>query len=98
MVDVTNEIDENPDEHQYTVMLADVTGDTLACTCPHHVHRHAHCKHMAAVDDATADGSLDAFPAYDETDDGPRITGPHIGQDKYRQRRSPLLALRALRD
>ncbi|WP_433631276.1 hypothetical protein [Halomicrococcus sp. NG-SE-24] len=40
---------------------------------------------MAAVEDATADGSLDVFPADDddETDDGPRITGPHVGQDTY---------------
>ncbi|WP_440008880.1 hypothetical protein [Halomicrococcus sp. SG-WS-1] len=39
---------------------------------------------MAAVEDATADGSLDAFPAGDdESDDGGRITGPHVGQDKY---------------
>ncbi|WP_433631267.1 SWIM zinc finger family protein [Halomicrococcus sp. NG-SE-24] len=86
MVDVTNESYEDPDEHQYTVTLDDVTGDAMACTCPHHVHRNAHCKHMAAVEHATADGSLDAFPAddaSDKTDDGPRITGPHVGQDKY---------------
>ncbi|WP_433633370.1 hypothetical protein [Halomicrococcus sp. NG-SE-24] len=67
--------------------MDDVTDDRMACTCPHHVHRHAHCKHMAAVEDATADGSLDTFSAdddaSDESDDGGRITGPHVGQDKY---------------
>ncbi|RBI58619.1 hypothetical protein DMJ13_26195 [halophilic archaeon] len=46
------------------------------------------CKHRAAVDDSTADGSLDAFPADDDASDESndtetRITGPHVGQDKY---------------
>ncbi|WP_433634394.1 hypothetical protein [Halomicrococcus sp. NG-SE-24] len=39
---------------------------------------------MAAVEDATTDGSLDAFPTGDDDEnDGPRITGPHVGQDTY---------------
>ncbi|RBI59977.1 hypothetical protein DMJ13_20000 [halophilic archaeon] len=42
---------------------------------------------MAAVEDVTADGSPDAVLAdndtSDESDDGPRITGPHVDQDKY---------------
>ncbi|WP_433633421.1 hypothetical protein [Halomicrococcus sp. NG-SE-24] len=85
MVDVTNESYENPDDHQYIVILDDGTEEALACT--YHVHRHAHCKHMAAVEDATADGSLDAVPTDDDddtSDDGPRVTGPHVGQDTYR--------------
>ncbi|SIR96235.1 hypothetical protein SAMN05421858_4778 [Haladaptatus litoreus] len=38
----------------------------MACTCPHHVHRTADCKHMVAVDNATDDGMLEAFPSEDE--------------------------------
>lgn len=64
-------------------MLDTETGNVLTCTCPRHVHWSAFCKHMAAVEDATADSSLDAVPADDDTsDDGSRITGPHVGQDK----------------
>jgi hypothetical protein len=33
--------------------IDDVTGELMTCTCPHHVHRNADCKHMAAVEDAT---------------------------------------------
>ncbi|WP_458208785.1 SWIM zinc finger family protein [Haladaptatus sp. NG-SE-30] len=38
----------------------------MACTCPHHVHRNAFCKHMAAVENATDDGTFDAFPSEDD--------------------------------
>ena len=38
----------------------------MACTCPHHVHRNAFCKHMAAVENAIDDGTLTAFPSGDE--------------------------------
>ncbi|MFH5801132.1 SWIM zinc finger family protein [Haladaptatus sp. CMAA 1911] len=62
MVEVTNESHENPAEHQYVVTLDDVTEGLMACTCPHHVHRNAFCKHMAAVENVT----LDAFPSEDE--------------------------------
>ncbi|WP_433632633.1 hypothetical protein [Halomicrococcus sp. NG-SE-24] len=67
-------------------MLDTETGDALTCTCPHHVHRSAFCKHMAAVEDATADGSLDAFPTDDDTESDDietRVTGPHVGHDKH---------------
>nr|WP_255666476.1 hypothetical protein [Haladaptatus sp. DYF46] len=50
----------------------------MACTCPHHVHRSAFCKHMAAVQTATDDGTLEAFPSDDE-----RISGPYTGYDTY---------------
>ncbi|WP_266080597.1 SWIM zinc finger family protein [Haladaptatus caseinilyticus] len=59
-------INENPANHQYTVSIDDVTHELMACTCPHHVHRNAFCKHMAAVENATDDGTLDAFPSEDE--------------------------------
>ncbi|GAA5049469.1 SWIM zinc finger family protein [Haladaptatus pallidirubidus] len=68
LIDVTNESHENPAAHQYTVSIDDVTDDLMACTCPHHVHRNAFCKHMAAVETATEDGTLDAFPSEDEDD------------------------------
>ncbi|WP_433633043.1 hypothetical protein [Halomicrococcus sp. NG-SE-24] len=84
MVEVTNESHDNPAKHQYVVTLDDVTEDAMACTCPHHVHRSAFYKPMAAVKDATADGLLDAVPADDDDEnDGPRITGPHVRQDTY---------------
>ncbi|WP_423747262.1 SWIM zinc finger family protein (plasmid) [Haladaptatus sp. SPP-AMP-3] len=41
--------------------------DVIACTCPHHIHRNVFCKHMAAVENATDDGTFDAFPS--ENDD-----------------------------
>ncbi len=43
----------------------------MACTCPHHVHRNAICKHMAAVENATDDGTLDVFLSKDEDDAEP---------------------------
>jgi hypothetical protein len=42
-------------------MLDDVTDELMACTCPHHAHRNAYCKHMAAVENATDDRTLEAF-------------------------------------
>ncbi|MFB9808561.1 SWIM zinc finger family protein [Haladaptatus pallidirubidus] len=68
MVEVTNESHENPADHQYVVTLDNVAGDAMACTCPHHVHRSAFCKHMAAVENATDNGTLDAFPSEDYED------------------------------
>ncbi|WP_227379997.1 SWIM zinc finger family protein [Haladaptatus halobius] len=69
MVDVTNESHDNPTDHQYVVTLDDVTSEAMACTCPHHVHRDAFCKHMAAVETARDDDTLTAFPSEnDETD------------------------------
>ncbi|WP_139136249.1 SWIM zinc finger family protein [Haladaptatus sp. W1] len=47
------------------------TGKLMACTCPHHVHRNAYCKHMAAVENATDDGTLDAFPSEDDNETKP---------------------------
>ncbi|WP_227379959.1 SWIM zinc finger family protein [Haladaptatus halobius] len=47
-----------------------MANELMACTCPHHVHRSAFCKHMAAVETATDDGTLTAFPSEeDETDE-----------------------------
>ncbi|WP_227378367.1 SWIM zinc finger family protein [Haladaptatus halobius] len=42
-----------------------MTEKLMACTCPHHVHRNAFCKHMAAVVKASNDGTLEAFPSED---------------------------------
>ncbi|WP_458190955.1 SWIM zinc finger family protein [Haladaptatus sp. NG-WS-4] len=66
MVDVTNESHDNPANHQYVVTVDDVTNELMACTCPHHVHRSAFCKHMAAVENATEEGTLNAFPTEDD--------------------------------
>ncbi|WP_458208960.1 SWIM zinc finger family protein [Haladaptatus sp. NG-SE-30] len=71
LIEVTNECHENPAAHQYTVSIDDVTHELMVCTCPHHVHRDAFCKHMAAVENATDDGTLDVFPSEDEDDAEP---------------------------
>ncbi|WP_458210948.1 SWIM zinc finger family protein [Haladaptatus sp. NG-SE-30] len=70
-VEVTNESHENLADHQYTVSIDDVTEELMACTCSHHAHRNAFCKHMAAVENATEDGTLDAFPSEDKADAEP---------------------------
>jgi hypothetical protein len=69
MVEVTNESHDKPADHHYVVTVDDVTDDLMTCTCPHHVHRNAYCKHMAAVEQATDDGPLDAFPSEDNEGD-----------------------------
>lgn len=66
LVRITNESHENPDGRQYVVTLDNVTEGLMACTCPHHVHRNAFCKHMTAAENATDDGTLDAFPSEDD--------------------------------
>jgi hypothetical protein len=71
LINVTNECHDNPAAHQYTVSIDDVTEDLMACTCSHHVHRTAFCKHMAAVETATDDGTLDAFPSDDDDETEP---------------------------
>jgi hypothetical protein len=55
------------------VSIDDVTENLMGCTCPHHVHRNAFCKHMAAVENATDDGTLEAFPSEDDEDDAELI-------------------------
>ncbi|MCO8244679.1 hypothetical protein [Haladaptatus sp. AB643] len=55
-----------------------MTEELMACTCPHHVHRDAFCKHMAAVENAPDGGTFDAFPSDDD-----HISGPHTGYDTY---------------
>ena len=71
IVKVSNESHENPADHQYTVAIDDVTRDLMACTYLQHVHRNAYCKHMAAVETATDDGTLDAFLSEDDDDAEP---------------------------
>jgi hypothetical protein len=69
LIEVTNESHENPAAHQYTVSIDDLTHELMDCTCPYHVHRNAVCKHMAAVENATDDGTIEAFPSKDNEDD-----------------------------
>jgi hypothetical protein len=40
------------DEHRYVVTVEN--GVAWSCTCPHHKHRSARCKHMRAVSDRDA--------------------------------------------
>ena len=68
LVEVTNESHENLAEHQYTGSIDDVTEELMACTCPHLVHRNAFCKHMAAGETATDDGTLALFLLKDNQD------------------------------
>ena len=49
--------------------IDDVTDKLIPCTCPHHVHRNAFCKHRAAKENATDDGTLNAFPSEDDDDE-----------------------------
>ena len=70
-IEVTTERHDKPADHQYTVSIDDVTDELMACTCPHHVHRNAFCKHMAAVEKATENGTLNAFPSEDEDETEP---------------------------
>ncbi|SIR94794.1 hypothetical protein SAMN05421858_4764 [Haladaptatus litoreus] len=79
LIQLTNESHDKPAAHQYTVSIDDVTEDLMACTCPHHVHRNVFCNHMAAVENATNDGTLDVFPSEDDD----RISGPYTGYGKY---------------
>jgi uncharacterized Zn finger protein len=49
-----------------------MTEELMACTCPYHVHRNAFCKHMAAVENTSNDGTLDAFSSNNGEDDARR--------------------------
>ncbi|WP_227379570.1 SWIM zinc finger family protein [Haladaptatus halobius] len=48
-----------------------MTEELMACMCPHHVHHNAFCKHMAAVENTTDDGTFEAFPSGDDDDSEP---------------------------
>lgn len=69
-IEVTNHSHGNPADHRYVVTLDDVTDEPVACTCPHHTHRNAFCKHMAAVEDAMDDGERAAPSTEDDTETG----------------------------
>ena len=43
---------EEKDEHRYVVSVSN--GFVQSCTCPHHEHRQANCKHMQATSDQSA--------------------------------------------
>jgi hypothetical protein len=47
-VNVRNDSHNNPNEHIHSVHVED--GCTDGCSCPHAVHRDAHCKHQRAVE------------------------------------------------
>ena len=44
--------DDEADEHRYVVTVEN--GIAWSCTCPHHRHRSARCKHMRASEDRDA--------------------------------------------
>ena len=71
LVDATNESYDKPAAHQHVVSIDDVTDELMACTCPHHVHRNAFCEHMAAVETATEEGTLDVFQLEDDNETEP---------------------------
>jgi hypothetical protein len=72
-VEVTNESHENPADHQYTVSIDGVTHERMACTCPHHIHCTAYCKHMAAVAERNGSHEIAAFNTNsDNLSDSPR--------------------------
>ena len=47
-VNVRNDSHDNPNEHIHSVHVEDGSAD--GCSCPHAVHRDAHCKHQRAVE------------------------------------------------
>lgn len=47
-VNVCNKSHNNDANHTYSVEVND--GEAVGCSCPHHVHRDAHCKHQVAVE------------------------------------------------
>jgi hypothetical protein len=44
--------DEEKEEHRYVVTVEN--GVVWGCTCPHHQHRSARCKHMRATENTEA--------------------------------------------
>ena len=46
-VNVCNKSHNDDKNHTYSVAVSD--GEVVGCSCPHHVHRGAHCKHMRSV-------------------------------------------------
>ncbi|WP_266082004.1 hypothetical protein [Haladaptatus caseinilyticus] len=63
LIDGINKSNDNPNEYQYVVTPDHVTEDEIAYICPHYVHCNAGCKHMAAVEPETDDGTHEAFPS-----------------------------------
>ncbi|WP_066147423.1 hypothetical protein [Haladaptatus sp. R4] len=51
-----------------------MTDELVACTFPDHVHWNAVYKHMGAVENATDDGTFEAFPPEDNEDDAEQTT------------------------
>ena len=47
-VNVRNDSHDNPGEHIHSVHVENGSAD--GCSCPHAVHRDAHCKHQIAVE------------------------------------------------
>ncbi|GAA5064317.1 hypothetical protein ACFFQF_17765 [Haladaptatus pallidirubidus] len=95
LVEVTNESHENPTDHQYVVSFDDVTGKLMACTCLHYVHRSAFCKHMAAVETATDNGTLTAFPLDGDNVESEGCDYDGLGGFRLRPRWLPVLRMRA---
>ncbi|MCO8245444.1 SWIM zinc finger family protein [Haladaptatus sp. AB643] len=52
-----------------------MTEELMACTCPHHVHRNAFCKHMAAIENAIDDRTFDTFRSEDDNETEPEDCG-----------------------
>ena len=51
MVNVRNDsYGDDAGAHIYSVEVAN--GEAVGCSCPHHVHRGAHCKHQVAVENS----------------------------------------------
>ncbi|MCO8256581.1 SWIM zinc finger family protein [Haladaptatus sp. AB618] len=64
LIDVIIGGNEHPADNHYRTSIDDVTHELMACTCPHHVHR-------TAVENATDDGTLEAFSSEDKDDADP---------------------------
>ena len=63
MVDITNESHVNPAVHQYTVSIDDAINVTDGLHLPAPRPPDAFCKHVAAVENATDDGTRPSVDA-----------------------------------
>ena len=59
-------------DHVYSVEVND--GEAVGCSCPHAVHRGAHCKHQAAIENSpiTLSSASTASATKVATDEGER--------------------------
>ena len=90
-VNVCNQSHNDDKNHTYSVEVTD--GEATGCSCPHAVHRGAHCKHQIAVENSpivvstasattapvATDGGEDTIIGDDGDERPARSESPHMG-------------------